>query len=85
MLMNGMKMEGKKNVVIANSAMACHGCAMKYHDAHKDEPIGACYDAVRGKKIGKPMKVFPALRDPNGEHVYLCADCVKEIAEELSK
>lgn len=83
MLINGLKIEGKKNVVMCSANMVCHLCAMKYHDEHKNDNMSECYNAVRGKQLGNLMKVIPSLNDPNGEKVYICESCAKEIVDQL--
>ena len=85
MLYNGTAVNNDGDVLIGSSQMACHLCAMKYRKEHPDQPISVCYDAVRGKMTGKKIKVFPTLRDPNSEKVYICEDCLKAAVESLEK
>ena len=83
MILNKFWVDGKKNVIYANASIVCHCCAVK-HAEEKKAPLEVAYRELRGKLIGKKVKVFPTLRDNHGPTIYLCGDCVKEIEAELS-
>jgi len=84
MLTNNYAVEGEHNVVIGTDFVACHNCAMEWASENKKTAVEG-YNAVRGKCEGEKMKIFPALRDINGDRVYLCKDCVEKFAGELSR
>lgn len=81
MLTQGMKLDGKHNVIIASEDDVCFGCATKYASENQVS-ISEGIKKLRGKNVGQSMKIFPALKDTNGDIVKLCHKCLEEYSEE---
>ena len=84
MLINGLQVN-KNGIMIGASHTSCHLCAMKYKAEHSDVSLSECYDAVRGQQLNKRVKILSTLKDPNGEKVFICEDCAKNLLDELQK
>ena len=84
MLVNGLSIEGKKNVVLGTSYDICFSCKAKETSKpeNREKSREEIRRQVRGKCAGKLMKVFPALKDRDGNPVLICHDCLKEMTEE---
>lgn len=81
MLTQGMRLDGKHNVIIGSEEDVCFGCATKYASENQVS-IWDGIKKLRGKNVGQSMKIFPALRDMNGDIVKLCHKCLEEYFEE---
>ena len=81
MLTRGMQLEDKHNVIIGSEEDVCFGCATKYASENQVS-ISEGIKKLRGKNVGQSMKLFPALRDTNGDMVKLCHNCLEEYSKE---
>lgn len=81
MLTQGMKLDGKHNVIIGSEDDVCFGCATKYASENQVS-ISEGIKKLRGKNVGQSMKIFPALKDTNGDIVKLCHSCLEEYSGE---
>ena len=81
MLTRGMQLEGKHNVIIGSEEDVCFGCATKYASENQVS-ISEGIKKLRGKNVGQSMKIFPILKDTNGDIVKLCHSCLEEYSGE---
>lgn len=79
MLTRGMQLEGKHNVIIGSEEDVCFGCATKYASENQVS-ISEGIKKLRGNNVGQSMKIFPILKDTNGDIVKLCHSCLEEYA-----
>lgn len=83
MLLNGLRMEGKTDVIVGDGHSFCLSCAA---DLVKKEniPYDEAVKKLRGKYAGQMMKSLPLARDRNYDRVLLCRDCIARFDEELN-
>lgn len=84
MLLNGLTIDGKKNVVLGTTSDICYSCLMEElsKEENRDKSPDEVKKQVRGKKAGVLMKMFPALRDNDGNRILVCHDCLQKMSEE---
>ena len=82
MLINGLTVEGKENVVVGNGFAFCHACAAKLA---KKETYNKAKEKIKKEDLGKVLVYLPGLQDKDGEKVYLCHECLAEFAERTAE
>ena len=76
----------QNNIVIGSDIDFCFNCAAE-RVASTEESYSEAVRNLRAehKFAGKPLKVFAALRDPFGERVYFCEDCLKKMVSDMEE
>lgn len=76
----------QNNVVVGSDIDFCFNCAAE-RVATTEESYSEAARQLRSehKFQGKPLKVFAALRDPFGERVYFCEDCLKKMVSDMEE
>ena len=87
MLVNGLSIDGKQNVVLGTTYDTCFTCELKEasKQENREKSRSDIHNAVRGRCVGKLMKMFPALKDRDGNPVLICHDCLTEFAAETEQ
>ena len=83
---NKMILSHQNNIVIGSDIDFCFNCAAE-RVASTEESYSEAVRNLRAehKFAGKPLKVFAALRDPFGERVYFCEDCLKKMVSDMEE
>lgn len=76
----------QNNIIIGSDLDFCFACASE-RVASTEESYSEAARNLRAehKFAGKPLKVFSALRDPFGERVYFCEDCLKKMVSDMEE
>lgn len=76
----------QNNIIIGSDIDFCFNCAAE-RVASTEESYSEAVRNLRAehKFAGKPLKVFAALRDPFGERVYFCEDCLKKMVSNMEE
>lgn len=76
----------QNNIVIGSDIDFCFNCAAE-RVSQTEESYSEAARNLRAehKFAGKPLKVFAALRDPFGERVYFCEDCLKKMVSDMEE
>lgn len=76
----------QNNIVIGSDIDFCFNCVAE-RVSQTEESYSEAVRNLRAehKFAGKPLKVFAALRDPFGERVYFCEDCLKKMVSDMEE
>ena len=76
----------QNNIIVGSDLDFCFNCAAE-RVASTEESYSEAARSLRTEHrfAGKPLKVFPSLRDPFGERVYFCEDCLKKMVSDMEE